>query len=231
MSRDRALALTRHTPEPLVLPASSFQVWRLVTYLVTHMGLIHVAAAVYVQLSFVTYIESQWGTAALVQLFCATGIAGGVYSVVLLPNSISSGASGALYGVVGAHATNWALHLWEGDEVQRAWRWAYMKRLLLGVAFLIVFSFVPGINWAAHLFGMLTGALLAVWMFAGLPLALPQPTHVVRAARYAALAAYFVILLAGLVTVFTAGTQPRYLLHLCAEVIQRDHPGFTCWSP
>ena len=205
--------------------------WRVVTYLVTHMGLFHVALAVYVQLRFCTFLEGLWGTRVFVQVFFAAGVAGGVYSAVCIPDGISAGASGALYGVCGASVTYWALHLWEGDDAMRAWRLAQFKRLLVGVAFLVLVSFIPHINWAAHIFGMISGALLAVWLFAALPTSLPQPPAVVRTARVCALAAYSALLLAGLVALFTAGTQPRNLLHLCEDIVKPAHPGFTCYSP
>ena len=170
-------------------------------------------------------------TPQLVQIFFASGILGGVFSCSCLPGSISSGASGALYGIYAAHITQWALNVYEGDDAARAVRMAHLRRLGITAVFWLIVSFAPIINWAAHIFGFISGIVLAVWIFGGQPKALPWPPARVLTIRYGALISYFVLLLVGLVAAFASGTQPRILLHLCEEVIKQRYPDFTCYSP
>jgi len=81
---------------------------------------------------------------------------------VLLPGTLSVGASGALMGVLGASAAH-ALAGWArpapGADAAGA-RGQGLLAVVVNVAVVLAFSFSPTIDWTAHVFGLLGGLLL-----------------------------------------------------------------------
>lgn len=75
--------------------------WRLVTAMFLHGGVIHLIMNTIglVQLGFA--IEGQFGPWRIAALYLISGIFGNMISCIFLPNEISVGASGALFGLIG----------------------------------------------------------------------------------------------------------------------------------
>jgi len=78
---------------------------------------------------------------------------------------IGVGASGALCGVLGAWVVFLALHWGHGSEFAQANRQREIVMTLFNVAVLFATSFIPNIDWAAHLGGLVGGSLLSLWYF------------------------------------------------------------------
>ncbi|HEV3217524.1 MAG TPA: rhomboid family intramembrane serine protease [Vicinamibacterales bacterium] len=88
-------------------------VWQLVTYMFLHGGLGHILFNMLALWMFGTELERLWGTRAFVRYYFATGIAAGLTTIIVafLPfaatarmfDSITIGASGAIYGLLLAY--------------------------------------------------------------------------------------------------------------------------------
>lgn len=134
------------------------QWWRLLTPMVLHGSLAHLAFNSLALYSLGPQVESTYGTDRFLTIYALAGLAGSVASYWFNPNALSVGASGAIFGLFSALAA-----------------FAYTSRSLLGaattktqlgqmatlVAINLAFGFVPGSNIdnSAHIGGLLVGGL------------------------------------------------------------------------
>jgi len=147
----------------------SGQPWRLLTAQYLHANLIHIFGNMLLLFYAGRYVESLVGPARFVLCYSAAGIAAGLLSAWAHPDVVGVGASGAIAGVIGMliafHYTGRA------PEVSGAWVWQT-------VALNALLSLAPGVDWVAHIGGLLTGIGCAVLLFASVPSArarLPRP--------------------------------------------------------
>lgn len=77
------------------------EVWRLVTPIFLHAGLVHLATNLLMQLRVGLFVETLWGTRVYTAIYLASGVFASVYSCAFKPEQISVGASGSLMGVMG----------------------------------------------------------------------------------------------------------------------------------
>lgn len=137
------------------------QVWRLLTSMFLHIGLMHLFFNGYALFAFGIEVERLYGSARFLVLYLLAGLYGSLVSFGLGPN-LSAGASGAIFGLLGVMLAFFRLHRDMFGE------WGRQRLLnLLGVAgFNLVLGFtVPGIDNLAHLGGLLSGAVLG-WLLA-----------------------------------------------------------------
>jgi membrane associated rhomboid family serine protease len=76
--------------------------WRLVVSFFLHAGLIHLGFNMLTLLLLGIPLERNFGQLDMAVIYLTCGLAGQLASVVFLPNSVSVGASGAIFGLVGA---------------------------------------------------------------------------------------------------------------------------------
>jgi rhomboid protease GluP len=131
--------------------------WRLVTAMFLHIGLMHLAFNVYALFILGRDIEGFYGPLRFAAIYLISGIAGNVVYYALGPNAVSAGASGAIFGLIGAEIAFLVSN--------RALFGALSRQRLLNLAFLVVvnlaFGFVGrGINNLAHLGGLAAGLAL-----------------------------------------------------------------------
>jgi membrane associated rhomboid family serine protease len=89
--------------EPLHVWAGEY--WRVATCMFLHIGLVHILMNSYMAIGWATSLERMVGKWRFLAIYLLSGVAGGCASVVsglLLGPRISAGASGALFGVLGA---------------------------------------------------------------------------------------------------------------------------------
>ncbi len=133
------------------------QWWRLISATFLHAGTLHVLVNA-AGLAFMGSLSvAAWGLRRSVILFLAAGLGGGVASY-LCSQAPSVGASGALFGLTGALV----VHL---VRIRRALSDRARRALRLGVVLWILSSLAVAWFWsdvdhAAHLGGLLTGALV-----------------------------------------------------------------------
>ncbi len=134
--------------------------WQLVTSMFTHVSIIHIAMNCLTLWFIGPPLEMYLGRARFLVTYFVAGLGGslGVYWLSS-PTSLSYGASGALFGVMGCLL----IVFWK----QRA----DFKQLLLWIGLNLIITFAPlggpggaSISWQAHVGGLVVGALLGcVW--------------------------------------------------------------------
>jgi rhomboid protease GluP len=128
--------------------------WRLPTAVFLHAGLIHFAFNTLALIRLGPIVEHELGGARMWVLYILCGIGGNVTHAVLSQSPVV-GASGAIFGLLGAI-------LGFGMRLGRAG--AFYRQLIVANALpLIVINFLPFVSWQAHLGGFAVGYGLA-WL-------------------------------------------------------------------
>src|SRR5262249_30762661 len=83
---------------PLILQG---QWWRLVTSMFVHIGIFHLIVNMWCLWNLGRLAEISLGRATFLLVYFATGVGGGLASLLWHPNIVSAGASGAIFGIAG----------------------------------------------------------------------------------------------------------------------------------
>lgn len=143
---------------PLTL---SGQWWRMFTSLFVHFGIIHLLFNMIVLFNIGPFIESLAGRVSYLILYLVSGIGGGVASLLWHPATVSAGASGAIFGLYGVLLAFLLRHRKTiAPEALKSLR----KGALLFVGYNFLFGMIPGIDMAAHMGGLATGFLVALFL-------------------------------------------------------------------
>ncbi len=131
--------------------------WRLLSSALLHAGVIHIAVNGYVLVMLGGFMEKVLGPGRYGVLLGGAALGGGLASGILSNVVVSVGASGAIWGVLGAAAAlAWRPAGAIPEVIVKPLRRVAMINLGLGLAI----SFVPQVDLWAHLGGGLVGALL-----------------------------------------------------------------------
>ncbi len=134
--------------------------WRLVTALFVHFGILHLLFNMWALAAFGGLAERLLGIANFLFLYFASGIAANLTSIAVMPNVNTAGASGAIFGILGALlAVYWRNKRTLPFLIVRSEALAVF--VFAGTALLSGF-FYTGVDNAAHLGGLVTGLLLGV---------------------------------------------------------------------
>lgn len=133
------------------------QWWRLVTSLFLHAGILHLAGNLVSLYVVGPLVERLVGSAGFTLLYLVAGVAGNLVSLAWHPHGqITVGASGAIFGVLGA-LLGFILPQWR--HVPRDLTMNLLGNgVLVIVANLAITHFVPRIDNAAHMGGLAAGA-------------------------------------------------------------------------
>lgn len=133
--------------------------WRLVSHAWLHSGVLHLLVNGYVLYSLGGLIERLLGSTRLLVIYALSAIAGGIASATFGDALISVGASGAIWGVLGASiALAWRPAGLIPDAVLPVVRRNAVVNLMINLAM----SFLPNIDLMAHIGGGLAGGLLVL---------------------------------------------------------------------
>lgn len=131
------------------------QPWRLITALFLHGGLFHIFFNIWCLWDLGGVCESLYGHVTFAAVYLISGIGSSIASVWWHPAIPSVGASGAVFGIVGALIASY--YLGEFTMPRFAMR-GYLRSLLLFVGYNVVIGqVVGGVDNAAHLGGLVTG--------------------------------------------------------------------------
>lgn len=135
------------------------QYWRLVASMFLHIGLVHLLVNGWALYQLGSLFEILLGSFSLLVVYFLSGIAGSVASVMFIRADLSAGASGAIFGVMGALIA----FLLKRREMLTPQAKSLLMQLLLwaGINVFLGFS-IPGIDNAAHLGGAAAGFLLGL---------------------------------------------------------------------
>jgi rhomboid protease GluP len=133
--------------------------WRLLSSAWLHAGPLHVLVNAYVLFSLGGFLERMFGGPRFVVLYVGAALGGGIASALLSDAALSVGASGAIWGVLGA---SMALAWRPADLVPAAVLPGFRKNAIVNVVINVAISFAPGIDMMAHFGGGIVGALLVL---------------------------------------------------------------------
>jgi rhomboid protease GluP len=134
------------------------QWWRLGASVFIHFGLLHIAMNMIALWELGRLVESLYGSAAFGLVYCVSGLAGSLASVAWHPWVHSAGASGAIFGILGALL---AYALKPGMGLPPATLRAHRTAAVLFIGYSLAFGLIgEGIDNAAHLGGLAGGIVL-----------------------------------------------------------------------
>jgi rhomboid protease GluP len=167
--------------------------WRLLSSTFIHIGIIHLALNMQCLWRLGRLTERLYGNWAFLTLYALSGLGGSVASLWWNPVTISAGASGAIFGVAGGLVA--FLYLGKLPLPRSAIR-SILSSTLIFVGYNLLYGFAnTGIDNAAHIGGLVTGALVG----ALLTRPLPPPEGFSRLPKY--------FIATGLVMLLVAGTM------------------------
>lgn len=131
--------------------------WRIFTSAFVHAGLLHILFNMYALYLFGPILEQMYGHLeyAVLYLLCAVG--GSVLTILLDPQQLAVGASGAIFGLFGlAFVVSRRHHVATTRQAR-----ALLNQAGTLLVINLVFTFaVPGISWTGHVGGLIVGAVL-----------------------------------------------------------------------
>jgi membrane associated rhomboid family serine protease len=128
----------------------SHDYWRLVTSGFLHLDLLHIASNMYVLYWVGRLLEPAIGRSRFVAIYFTGLLAGSLGVFIVSPLSQTAGASGAIFGLMGAAFTE--AHRRGVDQVRN-------QLVILIVVNLVITLSVPGISIGAHIGGLIGGGL------------------------------------------------------------------------
>ncbi|HYM44261.1 MAG TPA: rhomboid family intramembrane serine protease [Steroidobacteraceae bacterium] len=137
------------------------QWWRLLTCLFVHLNLLHLLVNLWALWNAGRLAERLYGSAVFVFIYLASGLLGSLASIAWQPANASAGASGAIFGILGAHLAFLAHR--ESGIPRQIVRAHWFSTLVFVLFNLIRGAMVPGIDNAAHV-GGLAGGLILGWI-------------------------------------------------------------------
>lgn len=162
--------------------------YRLVTSGFLHAGLLHIGFNMFLLYMLGRLLEPALGTPRFLVLYFASLLAGSLGALIVEPNALTVGASGAIFGLAGA---TFVIARGRGME-------ALAGQIGFLILFNLFFSFVaPNISVGGHIGGLIGGVICALVIVAGekgtfgrnrLPLELAAMVAVAVVAAVAALA-------------------------------------------
>jgi rhomboid protease GluP len=125
------------------------EVWRLFTGMFVHANIAHIVGNMLFLFIYGLRAEDMFDVKEYLLIYFMSGLAGSLLTLFLWPDILSVGASGAIFGMIGA--TMVYLRRAIGQSIITA---------LMFVFFLFVFNFGPNVNYLAHLGGLAVGLLI-----------------------------------------------------------------------
>jgi membrane associated rhomboid family serine protease len=125
--------------------------WTMITAIFLHGSVLHILFNMFSLFVFGPILERMLGRSRFLALYLVSGLGGSVAVLLLDPMGGVLGASGAIFGLMGAFFV--IQRGLGGNNVQ----------ILIVIGINLVSGFLlPGVSWQAHLGGVVTGAVLAL---------------------------------------------------------------------
>lgn len=137
--------------------------WRLGTAMFLHFGVVHLAMNMWALWDVGRLMERWCGGVRFLAIYLISGLLGNLVSLsVQGDRAVSGGASGAIFGLYGALLVS----LWRERRAidVREFRWLFGAAAVFSVLTLGMGFVIAGIDNAAHIGGLLAGALSGLWL-------------------------------------------------------------------
>lgn len=132
--------------------AHDHQWWRLVTSMFLHASIVHIAFNMMALYFIGVPVEQYLGAERYIGLYLVSGLAGSAGALLQAPFAPELGASGAIFGILGAMLI---------IEWQVTGRLAGQAMTWIVINLVISFSF-SGISWGGHVGGLIAGILITL---------------------------------------------------------------------
>jgi len=128
--------------------------WRLFTAMFLHGGMTHILMNMFSLYIVGRAAEMYFDIKSYVSIYLFSGLFGGLASLMIHPESVGVGASGAIFGVFGALAGFFLAH----REQIETYAKAFMKdfAIIIGINLVIGLS-IPSVDVSAHIGGLVAG--------------------------------------------------------------------------
>lgn len=131
--------------------------WRAVTCNFIHIGAFHLLMNMYAFMYVGLLLEGLIGSRRMFMSYLLTGLCSAVFSLYMHGETISAGASGAIFGLYGIFLAFLFFH-----RIAKEQRKALLTSILIFVGYNLVYGMKAGIDNAAHIGGLLSGFLLGI---------------------------------------------------------------------
>ncbi|AED91128.1 RHOMBOID-like protein 3 [Arabidopsis thaliana] len=135
--------------------------WRLLTCIWLHAGVIHLGANMLSLVFIGIRLEQQFGFVRIGVIYLLSGIGGSVLSSLFIRNSISVGASGALFGLLGSMLselfTNWTIY-------SNKFKWLAREHMPQGTPLRYKYKTYQYLLWLLSLVLLIAGFVVALLM-------------------------------------------------------------------
>jgi membrane associated rhomboid family serine protease len=129
------------------------QYWRIVTSGFLHENLLHIGFNMYILYILGQMLEPALGSFKFAVVYCVSLLTGSLGALLVTPHSLTVGASGAVFGLMGAAAVE-----------MRARQIPVLQSWVGGLILInLIFSFtISGISWGGHVGGLIGGTVTAL---------------------------------------------------------------------
>ena len=139
------------------------QWWRIITCCFVHIGIFHLLLNMYALLYIGVLLEPQLGRGRFATAYLLTGIMASVASLYWHENTVSAGASGAIFGMYGVF-----LALLTTSLIKKTSRNALLISIGIFVGYNLLYGMRGGVDNAAHVGGLVSGMIIGYLYYPGL---------------------------------------------------------------
>jgi membrane associated rhomboid family serine protease len=131
--------------------------WRLISPTFLHAGIFHFLSNIIVQLSFGWMMEQKYGTIRFAIIYILSGVGSIVMSAIFVPQYVTVGASGALFGILAM----WCVDVFQNIKTLTHPFWSIVG-VLVAMGGSIGLGFLPLVDNFAHIGGLIFGLELSM---------------------------------------------------------------------
>lgn len=136
--------------------SNPLELYRLVTSMFLHDGLFHIGFNIYALYILGPQLESFFGKIKYTIIYLGSGIIGGLVSMIFLGTGVGLGASGAIFGLIGAFLYfGYHYRVYLGQVIRSQIIPLLVINIFIGLA-------IPNVGLAAHLGGLIGGFLVSM---------------------------------------------------------------------
>lgn len=139
------------------------QWWRLITCCFLHIGIFHLLLNMYALVYIGLLLEPFLNKTRFAVAYILTGIAASTASLAWHDNTVSAGASGAIFGMYGVF-----LALLTTNIIEKSARKDLLTSIAIFVVYNLMYGMKGGIDNAAHIGGLLSGIVIGYAFYPGL---------------------------------------------------------------
>jgi rhomboid protease GluP len=132
------------------------ELWRFITPIFVHAGILHIFVNMYSLYALGPTVENFFSTPRMLVIYLLSGVSSVTFSLAF-SSYASVGASGAIFGLLGALGTFLFLHREALGRIGKA----YLRQIVIVALLNLGLGLAPNIDNWGHLGGLLTGIALA----------------------------------------------------------------------